>query len=295
MALLPFIQFELPGRIGPPAGRYLRRAVGGDPDATEVIVIKVLGAPRSRGRMRRGRPQAVKNADATPIPLTRVSIARPDPFADADAAAEWVSRTSRNEEASQSEIDRGLSAINLLLHSHRAATQDPYVREVGPDDPIAIRIGFGSGDEIAESLWSQATELPIEQGERRRQRMEDLQPQERVAAALSGRERIDACETLLLRTRVDYDNGRMTEAALQLRAAMDAMLVELPANPGPQQQDDLGQLQAQPDAAQTLARAALASGGLSEQQDTALGELLRLCERILRRRRLLGVLAPPEG
>ena len=287
MALLPFVQFELPGRIGPAAGRYLRRGVDGDAEANEVIVVKMIGAPRSRGRLRRGRPQAVKNADATPLPLTRITIARPEPFADAEVAGQWVERTCRSEETSEEEINRGLRSLNALLHAHRAATQDPYMGEVGPDHPITIRIGFGSGDEIAESVWSEATELPLEQGDGRRQKMDDLQPQERVAGALSGRERVDACETLILRCRVDYDNGRIVEAALQLKVGVEAMLAELPSNPGPKQEADLAQLQSQPDTAQTLARAALASGELDDDQHKALTELLRLCERILRRRRLL--------
>ena len=52
---------------------------------------------------------------------------------------------------------------------------------------------------------------------------------------LGGRERIDACETLLLRARADLDAGRDREAALQLRVGLEALLVELDgalADPG---------------------------------------------------------------
>jgi hypothetical protein len=38
-----------------------------------------------------------------------------------------------------------------------------------------------------------------------------------------------ACESLVLRARADLDAGRQREAALQLRAALDAALAELPA------------------------------------------------------------------
>ena len=44
---------------------------------------------------------------------------------------------------------------------------------------------------------------------------------------LGGRERLDACETLLLRARADLDAGRPREAALQLRVGLEALLVEL--------------------------------------------------------------------
>ena len=46
---------------------------------------------------------------------------------------------------------------------------------------------------------------------------------------LGGRERVDACETLLLRARADLDGGREREAALQLRVGLEALLVELRA------------------------------------------------------------------
>jgi hypothetical protein len=54
-----------------------------------------------------------------------------------------------------------------------------------------------------------------------------LQPQQRLAALLSGRDVALACEELALRARVDLDQGRGREAALQLSAALDAALAEL--------------------------------------------------------------------
>ena len=44
---------------------------------------------------------------------------------------------------------------------------------------------------------------------------------------LGGRERVDVCETLLLRARADLDAGREREAALQLRVGLEALLAEL--------------------------------------------------------------------
>ena len=78
---------------------------------------------------------------------------------------------------------------------------------------------------------------------RRQQRAEELRPQERVAAVLGGRERVDACETLLLRARADLDSGRHREAALQLRVGLEALLVELDgavADPG--HEEDMAEL-----------------------------------------------------
>ena len=99
------------------------------------------------------------------------------------------------------------------------------------------RIGYGSGEEVAAGRFTAAREVDVRAGgaSRRRRRAEELRPQERLAAVLGGRERIDACETLLLRARADLDAGRSREAALQLRVGLEALLVELPgalADPG---------------------------------------------------------------
>src|SRR6478735_2102610 len=80
-----------------------------------------------------------------------------------------------------------------------------------------------------------ASATPARLTSRRRQREEELRPQERVAAVLRGREQLDTCETLLLRARSDLDAGREREAALQLRVGLEALLAELKdalADPG---------------------------------------------------------------
>ncbi len=109
---------------------------------------------------------------------------------------------------------------------HRVATRDPYGHEIGREATLVARVGYGTGDGLAEGRWEEAVEVPYP--ERRRRRAEALRPQERLAAVLAGREPIDVCETLLLRARADLDQGRPREAALQLRAGLDALLAELP-------------------------------------------------------------------
>ncbi|HEX4804947.1 MAG TPA: hypothetical protein VFU94_03520, partial [Conexibacter sp.] len=49
-----------------------------------------------------------------------------------------------------------------------------------------------------------------------------------LAALLGGHARPLACEELALRAREDLDHGRLREAALQVRVALDAALAELP-------------------------------------------------------------------
>ena len=104
---------------------------------------------------------------------------------------------------------------------------------------------------------------------------------------LGGRERLDACETLLLRARADLDAGRLREAALQLRVALEAMLVELDgalADPGHER--DMAELQGRRREAGEAANAAL-RGDLDAAAERNVAELTEICERVLRRRRVL--------
>src|SRR5918996_5177425 len=103
----------------------------------------------------------------------------------------WLERLSGDAEAAEGQVGEAVVLLNRALHAHRAASQDPYVHEVSPATAVAIRIGYGTGDEGAEGRWSEAREPPL--GERRTRRTEALQPQERVAAVLGGREAVPLC------------------------------------------------------------------------------------------------------
>ena len=49
-------------------------------------------------------------------------------------------------------------------------------------------------------------------------------PEERFAALLGGREEVQPAEELVLRARADLNAGRLAEAALQARVAIEALL-----------------------------------------------------------------------
>ena len=127
-----------------------------------------------------------------------------------------------------------------MVRAHRIANQDPYGHEIGRLTPIAVRVGVGTGSELADGKWTEAFTVPAP--ERRQRRADALRPQERLAELLSGREPIDVCETLLLRARADLDQGRPREAAIQLSQGLDALLAELPDRAGPGQEEDLATL-----------------------------------------------------
>ena len=114
--------------------------------------------------------------------------------------------------------------LNQALHAHRVAAADPYAPAASPAAALVTRVGYGIGEQVADGNWEAALELPPPAPPRRSLA---LAPQERLAALLAGRDVALACEELALRARLDLDAGRDREAALQLRAALEAALAEL--------------------------------------------------------------------
>jgi hypothetical protein len=283
--LFGFVQLDFAGRLAIADGRYVVR----DGDDEQVLVVETLGAPPP-ARRRRRRPREVKGGDLpAELPLTRVTVVRAfETFEDEASASAWLASTSGDEQAVDRVIDTGLGELNRGLHTQAVASGEPTIQALVSSQAVAIRIGYGSGDELADGLFTAA--LQVDQsapGSRRRQRDEELRPQQRIAAVLGGRERLDACETLLLRARADLDAGRTREAALQLRVGLEALLVELDgALSAAGHEEDMTALEARRGEVGELANAALA-GEPSPPQLQALGELLSLSERILRRRRVL--------
>ena len=145
------------------------------------------------------------------------------PFDGPEPAAVWLRA------AGEAELAEGLTVLNRALHAYRIAIADPRARGVRRRDALVARLGYGAGEQVADGLWTDAREL-IDPGPRRR-RSRVPAAQARLAALLTGRQVAPACEELTLRARLDLDEGRDREAALQVRIALDAALAELPAEP----------------------------------------------------------------
>jgi hypothetical protein len=159
------------------------------------------------------------------VPLTRVTVIRPRPFADRATAAQWLDRVVAEAEMSAALAREAAQQLNRALHAHRTAAGDPHVADVDPSRALAVRFGYGTGEEVADGRWQDARELA--ERERRsllRRDYEALRPQERVAAVLGGRERVGAHEELILRARGDLDAGRLATAAVGLSAGLEALL-----------------------------------------------------------------------
>ena len=188
------------------------RRYAGD-DAQQVVVIGGLEAPRAAA------PRApARSPTPKPVDVTRATVIAAHPF-DGEAAPRpgWP----RPPAASA----RALAILNRALHARRIAAADPYAVEVALRDALVTRVGYGTGEQVADGRWTAARELPPERP--RVAREAALRPQERFAALLAGRDAALACELLALRARLDLDQGRDREAALQLEAALGAALAEL--------------------------------------------------------------------
>jgi hypothetical protein len=243
-----------------------------------VLVVGELAAPPAgRRRRRRVRPA---DPEPPPVPVTRITVIDPDRLEDEEAAKRWLREQANDEEARGALLTDALRVANAALHAQRAAALDPHLTSLSPARALTIRVGIGTGEEVAAGAFSEAIE--VSQDDRRRRRADALRPGERVAAVLAGRERLDACETLLLRARADLDAGRSREAAMQLRVGVEALLAEVPESSG--QADDLAELRDRLPAVEQAAAEALA--GESAPDAERLAETLRIGERVLRRRRV---------
>jgi hypothetical protein len=272
-----FVQLEIAGALGLDQGRYLAR------EPERVLVVAVADAPPApRRRLRRPRPQDI-DPDAKPkaVPLTTLTVVRTEALSDGEAAAEWFERIRTDHEALSEELELALEVVNRAVHAYRTATLDPSVADASASNALAVRIGYGTGEGLSRGRWEEAVDLPAEA---RPRRAETLRPQERVAAVLGRREVIAPQEALLVRARGDLDAGRMREAALQLRVGLEALLADLEGS-APRLAKDLAELRERRSITGQAANEAL-RGDLTETRATEVGETLRLCERLLRKRQV---------
>jgi hypothetical protein len=250
-------------------------------------VVTLFGAPLAPRRLsRKPRPrQADPETEAPEVPVSRLTVISPDELGDGAAASAWLQATAADAEALDDLIAAAVTVVNRAVYAHRAAAQDASGGDLSRGRAIGLRVGYGSGERLVDGRFDEAIEVPPET-ERRRRRTETLAPQERVAAVLGGRESVPACEAMLLRARADLDAGRTREAALQLRAGLEALLAEVGPEGDAGQERDLAALEERREAVSSAADEAL-TGTLGADGSADLVEALEIGERILRRRRVL--------
>jgi hypothetical protein len=198
------------------------RRFAGD-DVQQVLVIGGLSAarrrPRREARVRRAAPEPEA------VEITRATVIEAAPLGELEQADAWLAAASGENCLQVTGV--ALALLNRAVAGHRLASADPWVADADPARAISFRVGYGTGEQVAEGDWEAARELPRPEPAAARSAL--LAPQERVAALLGGRDAPLACEELVLRARGDLDHGRPREAALQLRVALDAALAELAA------------------------------------------------------------------
>jgi len=183
-----------------------------------VLVIGIVGGRPKAGGRRRARG-VTPPPPPSEVPVTRATVIRGQPVDEAAAAA-WL-------KAPGDAVEIELAVLNRVLALHRVSAADASVREVRREQALAVRVGYGRGEEVADGNWTEAVDPPRPRVSRRSARDAALRPQERLAALLGGRDAALACEELALRARGDVDAGRFREAALQVRVALEAAIAEL--------------------------------------------------------------------
>jgi hypothetical protein len=244
-----------------------------------VLVLSTLGAPERRllgGR----RGKRVERVEPEPVPTSRATIVRAQPFESGEQAGAWLADVQGERGRVDAEVDDAVRDLNTAIRAHRAAAADTYAREVSAEQALAVRIGYGDGDEVADGRFTEAWEPPQSRGRTRRS-MESRE--ERFAALLGARETALAGEELVLRARADLEAGRPREAALQARIALEALLAELPRGPN----DRRAELEADRGQIGEAANAALRGVPGAELQEQVSASIARM-EAALRRLRLKG-------
>jgi hypothetical protein len=238
-----------------------------------VRYIVVIGEPIAGPeppRRRRSRPRAVApGPPAPPGPVTRVTVVFGDPVSDPRG---WLA-------AGEQRVEEAVDVLWRIVAAHRVAAADPYIADPDVLRALAARIGYGSGQQVADGDWAAARELPPPRNARRGPCGE-----ERLAALLAGRDVALACEELALRARADVTAGRAREAALQLEAALESALAELE---GWRDQRDLAERLAELAALRepvAAAAAAARAGTLDPAQAEAVAGALGRLEAALRAR-----------
>jgi hypothetical protein len=241
------------------------------------LVLATLGASERRRRLAKRKRQAEPEPEPTLVSTGRATIIEVgDPFPSESEAGAWL------REAGEAELEAGIEVLNRALHAFRLVIADPYLVPVGRHPALVARVGFGAGEQVADGLWTEATELLLKSGRQRRSAV--LHPQARLAAALSGRERALASQELTLRARLDLEHGRAREAALQVLVALDAALAEVALDPTVETlADRLEELRGRRDQTAAAAQAALA-GPLEPEQIDGVDFTLKRLEAVFRAR-----------
>jgi len=145
-----------------------------------VLVVKTLGAAPSPGRRRRRPRRAAPDSEPSPLPLARATAVRAfAPFASEEDAVRWLDEATEAEDTADVLVADGVGLLNRALYVHAVASADPQGQQLTPERAVAVRIGYGDGEEVADGRFTAACEVDVwaSGASWRRRREEDLRPQ----------------------------------------------------------------------------------------------------------------------
>jgi hypothetical protein len=287
-ALFRFAQFEFPWALGPADGRYVVRAAA-EADPEHVVVLATLGAER-RHLLRGSRTRrAAPTQQAAPVSVARATVIDASPLSGETPAHAWLAKAD-----AEAAAQVALAVLDRVIYAQRIATADPYVHELSTQQALAVRVGWGEGEQVADGRWRDALELPPETGRRARRRAV-LRPQERLALLLGARNEPLLGEELALRARLDLDQGRPRLAALELRGAYGTLVPALAAEERADLAERVRELRELAGGVEQAAQAVLgdvtgtpASDALGGLDEAALAHALGRLEAALRARAAAG-------
>lgn len=285
--LFRIVQVELAGEIDLPSGRWTVRGHANRPRA--VVVVEATERPPRRFRRKRR-----KIADATSVPVARVTVVDADPLGVEDADR-WLAEHDADEA-----VDHALATIQRLTHVNAIAGGEPQPRPLRWRDLTRALLAYGTGYEGADGGWSahRTVTVAADQPRRVRRSGRGLGNEERLADLLSGRDPVLAAEPLSLRVQHDLEAEHFREAALQLRIAVEAAIAELePWRDALHVDAALDELRRSRGAVAETATAAV-RGGLSDEQVETVRDVAGTLQTALQRRsrgRRVGERAAPSG
>lgn len=249
MTLILAIQLEFTHAIGPTPGLYVvQTAAGGDraesnarlphmgdlfgvtrtKGSADILAITVVEAKPARRSLstvlgsRRGVPAEL--GEVRPVSILTVTYAYASrPFDDHAAAHDAYERLRNDPDQAVELVEHALAVINRGIDAFRAAAEDPYVVEVAPEDPRAVRVVLATPDQVRQNAWEQGFTLT---GARRRRpnratRAAALRPGEAVARALAENVTADPGDLHLLRAQLDLEHQRLPSAMAELACALE--------------------------------------------------------------------------
>ena len=253
-------------------------------------MVETIAAPPRPSRRRRRPRDAEAAAPPAEVPLARATAIRAfEPFEREEEAAAWLAAATAEEAGVDAVVDAGIALVNDALHAQAIAAADPQTHAVVPERAVAVRIGWGSGEETAAGAYSEAREVDVTVRRRRAGAggPRTCAPRNGSRRCCAGANAPPSASSLLLRRALGPRRGPPREAALQLRVGIDALLAELAgAFDDDGHREDVESLEGRRETVEAAAERAL-SGDLDPESETAVRESLEIAERVLRRRRVL--------